>query len=430
MSIESKVTQLKPATFDSTIEIDQFQDQDRDRDRNLLASSETFIHQSRALPNQEGRGVLYSEWEAWLKSQGQPKYRAAQIWDWLYKKKITKWNEASNLPKVLVAALESNFLLHHPEAIQVEGSKDTTRKFLWGLKDGAKIESVWIPANPAAFGAASHRTTLCVSTQVGCAYGCKFCASGLLGWKRDLSAAEIVDQIISVERWAASQDAGSDSNSNNASASVSDSAGKEDRKRIHNLVIMGMGEPLANYDALMRALRILNHGDGTQIGARRVTISTSGLAPQIERLAKEPEQFRLAISLHGATNETRSKIMPINRKYPLEKLIPALEKYCATRGRMITLEYILIAGVNDQIAEAPKLAKIANSLNAKINLIPYNKVDGMDWERPSVDSQEAFCSALRTSGARVTLRREKGHDINAACGQLRLREENTLTSNV
>jgi 23S rRNA (adenine2503-C2)-methyltransferase len=428
MSIESKVTQPKATAVDSSVLIDRDLDIDLDIDR--TASREPSVHQRGANPLKEGRGVLYSEWEAWLKSQGQPKYRAAQIWDWLYKKKITKWTEASNLPKALVSALESNFLLHHPEAIRVEGSKDTTRKFLWGLKDGARIESVWIPANPAAFGAASHRTTLCVSTQVGCAYGCKFCASGLLGWKRDLTAAEIVDQIISVERWAASQDAGSDSNPNADSNSVTDSAGKEDRKRIHNLVIMGMGEPLANYDALMRALRILNHGDGTQIGARRVTISTSGLAPQIERLAKEPEQFRLAISLHGATNETRSKIMPINRKYPLEKLIPALEKYCATRGRMITLEYILIAGVNDQIAEAPKLAKIANSLNAKINLIPYNKVEGMDWVRPSVDSQEAFCSALRTSGARVTLRREKGHDINAACGQLRLREENTLNSNV
>ena len=421
MTIESKASHIQTEKFTSTINIDR------------KASSEPSVRPGSSLPIlREGRGVLHSEWEAWLKSQGQPKYRAAQIWDWLYKKKITKWNEVSNLPKGLVSALESNFLLHHPEALRVEGSKDTTRKFLWGLKDGAKIESVWIPANPAAFGPASHRTTLCVSTQVGCAYGCKFCASGLLGWKRDLSAAEIVDQIISVERWAASQDSGSDSNPspNSDSNSVTDPAGKEDRKRIHNLVIMGMGEPLANYDALMRALRILNHGDGTQIGARRVTISTSGLAPQIERLAKEPEQFRLAISLHGATNETRSKIMPINRKYPLEKLIPALEKYCSTRGRMITLEYILIAGVNDQIAEAPKLAKIAKSLNAKINLIPYNKVDGMDWERPSVDSQEAFCSALRTSGARVTLRREKGHDINAACGQLRLREENTLTSNV
>lgn len=413
MAIESEVSQSKAEMFDST-------------DR--IVSNEHSVHPGRALPLQEGRGVLYSEWEAWLKSQGQPKYRAAQIWDWLYKKKITRWIEASNLPRALVNALESNFLLNHPNALRVEGSKDTTRKFLWGLKDGATIESVWIPANPAAFGAGSRRTTLCVSTQVGCAYGCKFCASGLLGWKRDLSAAEIVDQIISVERWAGNQASGAGSGADPEFGA--DAEGKEDRKHIHNLVIMGMGEPLANYDALMRALRILNHGDGTQIGARRVTISTSGLAPQIERLAREPEQFRLAISLHGATNETRSKIMPINRKYPLEKLIPALEKYCATRGRMITLEYILIAGVNDQISEVPKLAKIAKSLNAKINLIPYNKVDGMDWERPSVDSQEAFCSALRTSGARVTLRREKGHDINAACGQLRLREENTLTSNV
>ncbi len=361
----------------------------------------------------QARGMLYPEWGSWLASVNQPRYRAGHIWDWLHRKKIRRWDEASNLPKKLLGQLQESFGIYDPELVRVEGSSDTTRKFLWRLEDRANIESVWIPANPASFGKSSSRTTLCVSTQVGCAYGCKFCASGLAGWKRDLDASEIVNQILAVERWASSQE-------NDKKDEVSADA---EKRRIQNLVIMGMGEPLANYDQLLRALRILNHSEGIPIGARRVTISTSGLAPQIERLAKEPEQFRLAVSLHGATNETRSKIMPVNRKYPLEKLIPALESYREERGKMITLEYILIAGVNDHLQEIPHLAKLAKSLNAKVNLIPYNRVDGLEWVRPTEERQELFYETLKSAGARVTLRREKGHDINAACGQLRLKEE-------
>src|SRR5438874_11004697 len=192
---------------------------------------------------------------------------------------------------------------------------------------------------------------------------------------------------------------------------------------VSNLVIMGMGEPLANYDHLLRALRILNAPWGGKIGARKITISTSGLVPQIRRLADEPLQFRLAISLHGATDETRAKIMPINRKYPLPELIAACEYYQQKNGRMLTFEYILISGINDSADQAKQLAVLARRLNAKVNLIPYNKVEGLPWHRPEEITQQRFFSAVKKERVAVTLRREKGHDIDAACGQLRLRTE-------
>ncbi|HEY6229193.1 MAG TPA: 23S rRNA (adenine(2503)-C(2))-methyltransferase RlmN, partial [Verrucomicrobiae bacterium] len=197
---------------------------------------------------------------------------------------------------------------------------------------------------------------------------------------------------------------------------------------VNNLVIMGMGEPLANYDNLLKALKILNAPWGGGIGARKITISTSGLAPQIRKLADEPLQFRLAISLHGATDEVRAKIMPVNRKYPLTELTNACEYYQSKNGRMITFEYILIAGVNDSLDQIKPLAALARKLNAKVNLIPYNKVEDLSWERPDEPTQEAFLSALEAEGVTATLRREKGHDIDAACGQLRLKTERALAS--
>jgi 23S rRNA (adenine2503-C2)-methyltransferase len=195
------------------------------------------------------------------------------------------------------------------------------------------------------------------------------------------------------------------------------------RRRIDNLVIMGMGEPLANYEALLRALSILNAPWGGGIGARRITVSTSGLAPQIRRLADEPHQFRLAISLHGATDAIREQIMPVNRRHPLRELVAACEYYQQRKGRMITFEYILLAGINDEPAHAEPLARLARRLHAKINLIPYNRVEGLPWARPPEARQEAFLAALRRERVKATLRREKGHDIDAACGQLRLRTE-------
>jgi 23S rRNA (adenine2503-C2)-methyltransferase len=290
------------------------------------------------------------------------------------------------------------------------------------LSDHALIESVLIPANPALYGEPSDRHTLCVSTQVGCAYGCKFCASGLEGWKRNLGVHEIVEQVLAIERWAAQSNVQSSTSEVVRPPRIT----HHTSRLVDNLVIMGMGEPLANYDNLLKALKILNAPWGGGIGARKITISTSGLAPQIRKLADEQLQFRLAISLHGATDETRNKIMPVNRKYPVRDLIAACEHYQERKGRMVRLEYILIAGVNDGLDQITPLARFARRLHAKVNLIPYNHVEGLPWERPAEPAQEAFLKALEKQNVTATLRREKGHDIDAACGQLRLKTEREL----
>ena len=355
------------------------------------------------------REELETQFAGWQ----QPVYRVAQLLEWLYARRAASWDEMTNLPKSLRDLLRQQYSLHTHELVQKQGSADTTQKFLWKLADGSMVESVLIPANPALYGEASDRHTLCVSTQVGCAYGCKFCASGLDGWKRNLNASEIIEQVFSVERWHAQQP-------------KTDATPKTGARLVDNLVIMGMGEPLANYDNLLTALRILNAPWGGGIGARKITISTSGLAPQIRRLALEPLQFRLAISLHGATDAVRDRLMPVNRKYPLRELVAACEDYQSVKGRMITFEYILIAGVNDSLDQAKPLAALTKKLFAKVNLIPYNKVEGLPWERPTEPAQEAFLAALEKENAIATLRREKGHDIDAACGQLRLKTEQQM----
>jgi 23S rRNA (adenine2503-C2)-methyltransferase len=328
-----------------------------------------------------------------LLAAGQPAFRAGQILDWVYQKRVNSFAAMTNLPAGLRDTLSARFSLASIEQIRRLGSKDTTQKFLFRLADGQLIETVLIPASPALYGEASDRRTLCVSSQVGCAYGCKFCASGLDGWTRNLSAGEIVEQILRVE--AASGE------------------------KVNNLVFMGMGEPLANYEQLMRAVAIINAPWGIGLGARHITISTSGLAPQIRRLADQRLQVRLAISLHGATDAVRAEIMPVNRKYPLAELMDACRYYRASKKQKLTFEYILIGGINDTDEQARALAPLALELDAKVNLIPYNSVEGLTWIRPPVERQEAFVRLLRAQGVSATLRREKGHDIDAACGQLR-----------
>jgi len=372
------------------------------------------------------REELTSQFKGW----DLPGYRVDQVLNWLYEKRAASWAEMTNLPKGLRDQLSQHYALNVLELVRKQGSRDTTQKFLWKLNDNAMVESVLIPANPALYGEASDRHTLCVSTQVGCAYGCKFCASGLDGFKRNLRVDEIVEQVLAAERWneAEVRSAKSEARSDVVAADLPPPTSHLSPRLINNLVIMGMGEPLANYDNLLKALRILNAPWGGGIGARKITISTSGLAPQIRKLADEPLQFRLAISLHGATDWTRNKIMPINRRYPLAELTAACEDYQRKKERMITLEYILIAGVNDSVKEAKPLAALAHRLNAKVNLIPYNKVEDLPWARPSEEVQEAFLAALEKLGATATLRREKGHDIDAACGQLRLKTERELAA--
>jgi 23S rRNA (adenine2503-C2)-methyltransferase len=367
------------------------------------------------------KSLLHAELVTRFAAWQQPSYRVTQLQDWLYSRRATSWEAMTNLPRALREKLAKTFSFQTLELLRKQGGRDTTQKFLWQLRDHALIESVLIPANPALYGDTSDRHTLCISTQVGCAYGCKFCASGLDGWKRNLTPDEIVEQVLAVERWHESQ-----SRVGSRESSVENTVPRPsslDPRLIDNVVVMGMGEPLANYDHLLKALRILNAPWGCGIGARKITVSTSGLAPQIRRLGGEPEQFRLAISLHGATDEVRNKIMPVNRRYPLKELIAACEDYQGQKGRMLTFEYILIAGVNDSPEQARLLAALAKRFFAKVNLIPYNTVEGLPWERPAENVCEAFLAVLEKQKVPATLRREKGHDIDAACGQLRLKTE-------
>ncbi|MBI5772184.1 MAG: 23S rRNA (adenine(2503)-C(2))-methyltransferase RlmN [Verrucomicrobia bacterium] len=384
------------------------------------------------------KSLTRDELAAHLQKWGQPAYRTDQVLDWLYRRRAASWDAMSNLPKALREKLRGHFTLQTLELARKQGSSDTTQKFLWKLADGALIESVLIPANPALYGEASDRHTLCISTQVGCAYGCKFCASGLDGWKRNLRPEEIVEQVIAVERWSSADEnekrrKGAEENFPLPSVPLSPPRAEPpggSERLINNIVVMGMGEPLANYENLLAALRLLNAPWGGGIGARKITVSTSGLAPQIRKLADEPEQFRLAISLHGATDEVRATIMPVNKKYPLKELTAALDYYLSKHGRMITFEYILIAGVNDRLDQIRPLAALARRLHAKVNLIPYNKVEGLPWARPEEKECEAFLKALENEDVTATLRREKGHDIDAACGQLRLKTERELAAAV
>jgi len=329
--------------------------------------------------------------------EGLPAYRVEQIREWIFEKGVLDFENMNNLPLGLRKDLENDWDLIPMDVQRKQGSKDTTQKFLWKLRDQQFIESVLIPATQGTKGVRASRLTLCVSTQVGCALGCKFCASGLDGLKRNLTTGEIIGQVILARTKA--------------------------EKRIDNLVFMGMGEPLANLPALIPALDIILSPKGLGIGARHITLSTSGLVPKILELAKYPAQIRLAISLHGGNDHTREKIMPINKRYPMNELLGACEKFIEERKKMITLEYILIKGINDDLAQASLLAKHARRLNAKVNLIPYNQVDGLNWERPELPQINAFREQVEKDTApRVTLRMEKGHDIDAACGQLRLRE--------
>jgi 23S rRNA (adenine2503-C2)-methyltransferase len=342
-------------------------------------------------------GMTPGEVEALIKEMGEPGFRAKQVVEWTFVRRVADIEAMTNLPKALRERLKERLVTRSMSIATVSGSADTTRKFLLKLHDGRYVETVLIPANPALYGGKSDRRTLCVSSQVGCAYDCKFCASGLAGFTRNLTAGEIVEQIVQVEAHTG--------------------------ERVDNLVFMGMGEPLANFSNLVKAIEILNAEWGIGIGARHMTVSTSGLAPQIHKLADFPLQIRLAISLHGASDPVRDQIMPVNRKYPLAELFQALEAWNAKRKQFLTFEFILIEDVNDSLDQARMLAKRARSVNAKVNLIPYNTVDGLPWKRPSEQRQEVFLEVLTSAGVTATLRREKGHDIAAACGQLRLKQE-------
>ena len=346
-----------------------------------------------------------------LKDAGQGAYRAKQILKWLYKKRVCDPAQMTDLPESLRKWLADTFDFCPSTLLGNARSSDVTDKLLLKMRDESLVETVLIRAPQEGEARGRIRSTVCVSTQVGCAFGCKFCASGLSGWRRDLSAGEIVSEMMHACRL---EDMRLPERAATGFASFD------------NLVVMGMGEPLSNYDNVIKALTILNAPWGLEVGARRITLSTSGVVPGILRLAKEPAGFRLAVSLHGATNEVRSQIMPVNRKYPLEQLLPAIKSFSEDHGRMVTLEFILIRDVNYTPEQARALAQIARDLHAHVNLIPYNTVEGLPWRRSPLANRQRFAAILKAAGVSATLRREKGHDIDAACGQLRLKTERAL----
>ncbi len=328
------------------------------------------------------------ELQAYVQSIGQKPYKAKQIYTWLYKKRACSFDEMTDIKKEVIEDLKGRFYIENMRLVDIHIAKDKTTKFLFELKDGNLIESVLMVFD--------YGYSACISTQVGCNMGCKFCASGLLKKVRDLSLGEIIGQVMYLQKY----------------------LDKED-KRLANLVVMGTGEPFDNYDTLMKALKIINDPNGLEIGARHISISTCGIAPMIRRFASENVQYNLAISLHASNDTLRDSLMPINKAYPLKELFSALDEYSKTNNRRITLEYLLLDGINNLEKNADELKELVKGRNAYINLIPYNTVEEKDFRSCSERKALEFYDMLKKRDIAVTLRQKKGDDINAACGQLR-----------
>lgn len=331
------------------------------------------------------KGMSLAETEAWVEEQGLPAYRAKQLRQWLFKGLVSSFREMTNISKDLRAQLEENARINHLVQVKTQVSKDRTTKFLFKLEDGHFIETVLIPER--------GHFTLCISSQAGCAMGCRFCLTARQGLKRNLTASEIVDQVIHVKRSMSEPD------------------------RLTNIVFMGMGEPLANFDDVARALSNLISEEGMNFSHRTVTLSTCGLVPQIRRLGKEV-RVNLAVSLNAADDETRSFLMPVNRKYPLKSLVAALKEFPLLNQRMITFEYVLVGGVNDRDEDARRLVALLKGLRAKINLIPLNPHPDVDLAPPSPERVLRFQEILIQHHFTAMIRKSKGQDISAACGQL------------
>ena len=317
------------------------------------------------------------------------KFRTDQVWDWIYKKKVKSFEDMKNIPKDVIEVLSDKFHFNALELVVKNKSEDGTFKCLYSLHDGHLIETVLMTH--------SYGKSVCVTTQVGCNIGCSFCASGVLRKKRDLTAGEIIAQIVDTEILL--------------------------EERISHVVVMGIGEPFDNYNNLLKFLRTINDSKGLGIGARHITVSTSGLVNKIKEYAEFELQVNLAISLHAPNNEIRSKLMKINKAYPVEKVVEAIDYYIEKTNRRVTIEYILIQEVNDGLAQAVELANLLRGLNVYVNLIPYNEVAEAGYKRSSKERQLKFFDALKRNGINATLRKEQGHDINAACGQLRSKHE-------
>ncbi|MEA0554390.1 23S rRNA (adenine(2503)-C(2))-methyltransferase RlmN [Lysinibacillus irui] len=334
--------------------------------------------------------------EEWLKENGEKPFRAAQIFDWLYNKRVKTFEEMSNLSKGLREKLTANFALSTLSTIIKQESKDGTIKFLFQLQDGYSIETVLMRHD--------YGNSVCVTTQVGCRIGCTFCASTLGGLKRHLLAGEIVEQVVKVQQ-------------------TLDEVGE----RVSHIVIMGIGEPFDNYDAMMNFLKVINHEKGLNIGARHITVSTSGIVPKIYQFADEQLQINFAVSLHAPNQEARQKLMPIARAYKLDELMEAVRYYTKKTGRRVSFEYGLMSGENDSVEIAEELSALIKGIKCHVNLIPVNYVPERDYVRTSRSQIFAFEKTLKKNGINVTIRREQGSDIAAACGQLRAQERSEET---
>ncbi len=328
-----------------------------------------------------------SELPSLMKELGQPSFRAQQLTEWLYQRHVSSYDEMTNLPAALRAALSERFPLTMPEIVNRQVSRDGTRKYLIEFDDGIRVETVAIPSR------GGDRLTVCFSTQAGCAIGCAFCATGREGFARNLTPGEIVDQVL-----IAQDDMG---------------------KRVTNVVGMGQGEPFLNYDNTMAALRILNNKKGLEIGARHISVSTCGILPGIERFSEEPEQFTLAVSLHAARQGVRDLLMPNVARFKLGNLKSALQEYIAKTNRRVTLEYIMIDGVNDADEDLKALQKFCANLLCHVNLIPINAIEGSVFQPSEPETINRWLNAIQKKGTEATLRDSRGSDIDGACGQLK-----------
>jgi 23S rRNA (adenine2503-C2)-methyltransferase len=346
-----------------------------------------------------------------LLEMGEKKFRADQLWRSIYNETAESFEDMSTLSKSFRKTLTEKYSISSLEqAMYLTSADKTTSKALYRLRDGELIETVMMRYEND--GHRRNRKTACISTQAGCALGCTFCATGQQGLRRDLTVGEIVGQVIEMQRIAYAEDEAQMSEGKRT---------KGELQGVTNVVFMGMGEPLANYKNTMAAIRVLNDGQGLNIGARHITVSTVGLIPQILQLAEEDLQINLAISLHAPDNNTRSQTMPINKRYPVEDLIRACHKYADKTGRRIFFEYVLLKEQNDSVEQAQKLGRLLNGLHCHVNLIPVNPTKEGPFERTDLQAAKEFQGGLKQYGIPSTLRMEKGIDINAGCGQLRER---------
>jgi len=332
-------------------------------------------------------GITKEELESYFLNIGEKKFKAVQVFEWLYQKRVKEIEEMTNIKKEIREKLKEDFKISTPKIIKREKDTDT-EKYLFELEDQEKIEAVLMRHN--------YGISVCVSSQVGCNMGCKFCESGRLKKVRNLNAEEMVGQVLEIEELI--------------------------QERISSIVIMGIGEPLDNYENIIKFIKIINDPKGIQIGARHITLSTCGLVPKIKELENFEIQINLAISLHAPNNEIRDLLMPINKAYPIEVLIKAIKEYIEKTNRRVTMEYILLKNVNDSVNNAKELAKLLRGMNVYVNLIPYNETKNLEFQKSEKNTINAFYDTLQKEKINVTVRREFGSKISAACGQLRSKE--------